>query len=776
MLAIAALLTAAVTPTFGGYIIIRVLLEGGGDTGGQSNQPGGPPMGPGGLTPPTKPGGPPGGFNPGGFPGGPPGGFKPGMGGPPGMPGMFPGAGPSTAAHGEVDNTRAVVVVIPLEADLLEGNLEPKKNFHPDDNPRFRKFVAPYYGKKLKATLFVDSSTIQLYEQLLPSPAPKKTRHTQLLDKYAVWARGKKDPQVLYDAFVLALESGYIRNVVPPADGSPSVDAVTMAQELLDVAAENKSLPPAVDRFVKTWGPMSKAVRAPAPQPNDAAELWKERLSAKDVRTEGHYALIYWDSSEAEVSRRLRQLNDNFYAFYLWHATRGVTLPVPAKTLIAVLARQGGAMRGLNHTLDGMPIQADAFYAPDHDLVVLSPERLDSVGQTFLQQTQERLQNVAPDRLLEGLIPKLDHTGEKGAKPNEIARATTLAVVQKLVIDEAELAAVSREGTRQLLYATDQLPRHVTLPNWLTNGAVNFLARPRGPAYITLGEDDKPYMTVAMTTGYGVANYVLHAYWKDLLRDLDRYPVPKPGEAQARMLAHQARILENVLTDGYFAGIKNADDPDPALPPKNTKKTEPAPKTGPGAGLPFGPPGGPPFGPPGGPPGGMTPKRPPGAPDITLPGGFDPRPGSMRPGGPMSAGSPSDEEDPSITQRKKRERLTIKAQTTAWALYYYLAREQPELLKRYISELNKYPRDLPIDGQTAYRVFARVFGLAGADGRPDPEKLKTFANDWFERMKGVPEVGFNIPLVVPEPPKETTPGAGKPPMGPGDNRTPPGKD
>jgi hypothetical protein len=761
LMALAVLFTATASPTFAGYVIIRVLLESAPENDTGSHGPGnvGPGMYGGGMYGS-------GGFRPGtvGSSIGPPGGPKmPGGGGPP----MPMGGGPMMPGthkgehHGNYDPSRSIVVVVPLESDLLEEKLDKSKTFNDKENPKFRKFNTHFLGKKIHAVLFVDSTAIQFYDNLFPTPAPKKTRYSAILDKHAVWER-KKDPQALYDALVMALDIGLIRAPVAPVDGTSTKDAVTFAQELLDYAAEGKQLPLEADRFVKAWGPIARAVRGPA-QPATEAETWKARLDARDVRSDGHYALIYWDASPVEVARRTRQLNDNFIGFYLFHAVRGNPPPVPAKQLVAVLAKQGQSMRGLHHALDGMPVQADAFYAPDHDLLVLSPERLDGVGQTFLQQQQQVfVKGLSREPLLDGLIPKLDSTGEKGPRPEDVARAATLALVEKFAFEDAEIAAVSREGTRQLLFATNQLPRFVTLPIWLSNGSVNYLARPRGPAYVTVGEEDTPYMHVALHTGYGPPNYVLRRHFTDIVRDLEAHH-KTTGKLQAdrdHLLELQARMLVNVLTDSYFAGLKNADDPDPALPKKHKKPdTAPAPKTGPGGGpgQPFDPsgfpkgPGGPPMpkgpgssgGPPGGPP----------------PGGFIP--GGFGPGAPGGMQSATDEEDPVVVQRKKRERLAIKAQATAWALYYYLAREKPDLLKKYIAELDKLPRDLPIDGRTAYRTFIRVFGLSAEDGTADHAKLKTFARDWLESMSSVPTVGFDVQIVFPDPPKDTTN-----PMGP----------
>ncbi len=770
LLAVAVFLTATTTPTFAGYIIIRVLLEGSGVGPGGDGIPGGP----GGLGSPYMPGGPsagpPGGYMggskggpPGGMPGsggskgGPPGGYMGGSkGGPPGgMPGMpsmpgplgssglgKPGAsfgGTSHAGVVEQDPTRSIVVVIPLESDLLKSRLHRDKN--PGlNNPEFRKFSLQYYGQELTARLFIDSTSIQFYDELLRTPGPKKTRGTEMREKYEAWQRGKTDARLLYEAMELALHSGFVK------------EALTYANELVTAAEDPKLALPERDvkPFVATWGKVGKAIAERPTQLSDA-EDWKSRLNYQNVRIADRYAIVYADTPAPEVQRRATQLNDNLAAFYLWHATQGVALPVPQKPLVVVLAPQTPALRKLHFALDGLPM-ADAFYAPDHDVLVLSPERTDEVGQTFLRQTQQMFSHgLNRDQILANqLPPKLDHTGEKGPRPDDIARASTIAAVEKLAIDEADIAAVSREGTRQLMHAAGVLPKHVTLPSWLTGGAVNFFTRPRGPAYVTVGDSEKMNMHVALTTGYGVPNYVLQRYLRDLA-------------TKKELPADSARLLENVLGDVYFTGIKDGLDPDPA-PPKKPKKPAqtaaqpPRPGGSGDGGEGFG--SGGPLRPGSGGPGPMRPGS--GGPGLPGMPGMSGGPGMVGgsggvPGGVLSA----DYEDPATLLRKKQQRLAIKANATSWALYYYLIQHKPEQLRQYVTELNKLPRDLPIDGKTAFAVFVRVFKLSTtADGVADAKELKKFADEWLTYINTVPLVGVDIPLVAPEPPKNVTPGTG----------------
>ena len=93
-------------------------------------------------------------------------------------------------------------------------------------------------------------------------------------------------------------------------------------------------------------------------------------------------------------------LEENFKGFFLWHATRGITVPVPESPLIAILPKSGAEVFRLARAVD-VPVRlaADGFYSPEHELLVLSPERLDDLGHSFARQAQQIYQaGIGPDR------------------------------------------------------------------------------------------------------------------------------------------------------------------------------------------------------------------------------------------------------------------------------------------------------------------------------------------------------------------------------------------
>jgi hypothetical protein len=754
---IALLMIAVASPVNAGYLIIRVLLDSG--SSGATTTPGTPggPMSGGQM--PRPPMGPMGS----GY--GPPGGFRPGMGDGPPMP--MGGTPSDTAPHltKTGDPSRSLVIVIPVEQDLTIGSPFYPGPLNQHTNPSWKpKYHITHRGLKITTNLFTDSSTVQWYESLIQSPAYRRTRVMDVHDKHARWAKTKTDSKLLFDIIVSALDIGMIN------------DAMTYADELLAAAGEkNDGLAPEVSDFARAYGAMQKGIKG-TPDKRSKADVWQAKLSATNIFASDHYALLYWDAGNAEVERRASMLEENFRAFFLSYALRGVELPIPDAPLVAVLAKRAVDVLPLARALDvPTPLVADGFYSPEYELLVLSPERLDDLGQSFMRQTQQMYnEGVSRDTLLAGKGPKIHFEGKRDEnkpnevvkKPDEVAWMQTIALVERFVDEDSALCATSREGSRQLLHATKQLPRYVILPEWLANGSVNYFTRPKDPAFVTDAKGNW-MVTVAPTTGYGGPNYVLQRYFRDLLD-------------KKELNSDRAELLKNVLTDAYFLGLrdpKEANDPDPAKEDTTGIALNSGGSTGP---MGTGPIGGGPIG--GGPLGGSG--KPP------LGGGGKPLGGVGLPGQPMGPpgsatgafnpgmGTPvTQSEDPIAKLRKQRERLGIKAQATSWALYYYLAKDRPNELRKLMSELSVLPRDLPLDSAVVVASFSRAFALDGTK-----ESFQKFADKWLAYMATVPAEGIDIPLVDPKPPTPSTSGnpaggSGPPGMGkPGSGSGIPGRD
>jgi hypothetical protein len=276
----------------------------------------------------------------------------------------------------------------------------------------------------------------------------------------------------------------------------------------------------------------------------------------------------------------------------------------------------------------------------------------------------------------------------------------------------------------------------------MSNGSGSFFARPKDPAIIREAED-KSVMAVAMTTGYGGPNYALQRYFKDFLE-------------KKEFNADRAALLRNVLTDAYFRGLrdpKEANDPDPYKPESKGISVAGTVGTSPGTGITGGA---------GRPPVGGTgiggPARPPGfgGSIIGPPGSPASSGGTGIPGiGTTAVSTNVNEDDPSSILRKKRDRLSIKAQATAWALYYYLAKDRPSELRRFLDELAALPRDLPLDGDTVVAVFCKSFGIEN-----NKEALTKFANAWLDTIRIVPNASIDVTIVEPKPSANPSTGPG----------------
>lgn len=721
MFALGLLATVAVAESEGAYLVIRIVLESGnlepaatpssglngsggnpppvgGPTTGGTNKSGGSSLGPGpmggssgsSLGPPGGGPGPKGssgsslGPPPSGSGGsslGPPGGSGPGpMGSGPGGLSSGPGPGGAAGAGGGVkhDPTRSLYVVVPYTNDIAKHLpfYGAKKVPPQSQNPMWQPAIRHAYGQ---ANLLFDNVSIQLYLDLGPSvPKGSKTRLQEIVEKHAKLGPAPDGQQIL-DLVTKSLEYGFV------------AEAMKYSDELVAAVAEKKiRTTPQVEAFLAAYAKIKDDITRPSRAPSDGP-AWKDRIgfAYSNVRdfSSPHYHVFYWEGMDAEMNRRVAQLEDNFKAFFLMHAVQGIAIPVPEKPQLVILAKSTTDVRKLSASMDGTAAIADGFYCPDHGIVVLSPERLDAVSQTFNRQIQDMFrQGVGRAQLLAGEGPKLDSKGmvKDSKTPEDVARMMTWVAAERFAEEEGEWSAVSREGTRQLLHATGLLPQHVALPHWLSEGSANFYHRPKGPVFSKTA-DDKDEITISLTTGYGGPNYVRQKQFNDMVKhgQFSAKPTEKPDAGQ---------VLKNVITDAYFtaavAGL-DADNPKLPLPPAPPKATGP-----------------------------MV-----GAPAAAPP------------------------EDPIMVKRRRAEFLTAKAHATAWSLYYFLAKSNAAGLQRYMAELGRQPRDLPLDEGTRLTTFANAFNIA-LDGKKTGNQMTMdeLGAAWFRYLANEPAAGIDLTL------------------------------
>jgi len=664
--------SAQTLPQIPGYVILRVnFAEGSGGAGG-------------GATPP--------GFGGGGGSGGS--GFM-------GAPGGFTGGPPAAGAGSSIDPSKSVVVVVPYKA-ARTSLVYPKMGFGPMNPPLIA--VTTQFGKSF---IFDDKSTIRSY--WLKSGF---SLESSVKGKHNAWLK-EKPAQTGYDLVAEALSYGLVDLAYQYAD------------ETVKIVESRKGVVPPVTvaNFIKAYKVVSANLAKGAPESPDATK-WQQTLGAAAYEQSPHYALIHWgDQSVARdgVLSRLQVLESNMKAFYLWHALSGYVVNVPEEKLIAVLADKATDMPRLRTALDGSPIVSDAFYSQAHGIVVLSPERLDEAGRTFMKDAQSRYQlGWNRDDLLKGNAPPL----KANETVAEAVKMMSIALVDKFVEDEATYAMITREGTRQLYAASGLLAQHVILPEWMETGLSTLLQKPKGPVYTT--EPNKPtIMTVGLASGYGSPNYVLIREFRKLMDRKELHP-------------EAAQLLLNVITDAYFDAYREGVDIDPK------------PKVDDGlaaGGVPGGGIGGPPGGPPG--PGGRGTPPPGGAPGRGGVGSGDDEGTPMgRPPGAAGVPNGGAQTDPEAEARALKAKLLIKSQATSWGLVFYLAKKKPAAMQALYAKVNQLPRDVRPSRVQMMQMFAQSIGFVDPNDpiKIDLEAVKQFSEDWLIFMKAHPTYGIEIPI------------------------------
>jgi hypothetical protein len=251
--------------------------------------------------------------------------------------------------------------------------------------------------------------------------------------------------------------------------------------ELVKLESKSENPHPAAKAYKTIKAEMARKITKPDP----IERLSKSVLSEyKPVQGE-HYVLLHnMDSKEkdpAEVESRLRKLENNYYNFYYWFALKGVVPKVPDERLVAVLV--GGTNQDQfnrqRKIFDDQPLVVDGFLARSDNVVVLANHRLDSSYSALVKNTENYWKVVPQDSVLKKL-PK-DQSMAVGAE------AQTVALLLKLMEEDSETAAVSYEGTRQLLQATGYLPKNVAAPTWLQFGLGSFFETPKGSMWTTVG-------------------------------------------------------------------------------------------------------------------------------------------------------------------------------------------------------------------------------------------------------------------------------------------------
>ena len=263
-----------------------------------------------------------------------------------GGPGGRPGAGGPGGNRPATEVSRSVVVLVPYTRLETKQRIYSKLPASQQNPPFFTKVTGPAGT----AFLFTDNDkvTLSFTKAGYYLPALVEQRHVD-------WTR-EKQPDNGKSLVDEALSYGL------------ASQAFQYATELADAVGKRKDSPkPAVAAFLTAFNAFKDTLPKPLPSNPDASQ-WQSRLGAQGLTESEHYAVIHFGEGsllKEAITRRVKALENNFKAFYLWHALGGEAVPLPDKKLLVVVADKATDMPKLQAALDGNPITvsiSDAFY------------------------------------------------------------------------------------------------------------------------------------------------------------------------------------------------------------------------------------------------------------------------------------------------------------------------------------------------------------------------------------------------------------------------------
>lgn len=272
---------------------------------------------------------------------------------------------------------------------------------------------------------------------------------------------------------------------------------------------------------------------------------WRGKLLPGYKVTETpHYLIVHNSANDTavEIKTHADHLENAFRGFYYWFALRGIALTVPQNRQVVVLTSKTSDFEQLRKILTSGPIVVDGFFARREILPVMHSQRQDDPYKA-LNTFWDNWKGKGYDRfeLLHGGnngmpksgIPanaKVGISAGDAASLVQVAEAQMLSLMLKALEQEAELATVSHEASRQLLFASGLLPRNVAVPEWLLFGVGSFFETPLQSPWPTIGAPSPYYLP----------------RWREL-----KSKEPAQGGLEKTALD----TLRKVVTDSYFRSL-----------------------------------------------------------------------------------------------------------------------------------------------------------------------------------------------------------------------------
>ncbi|HEX3148343.1 MAG TPA: hypothetical protein VHR66_09690 [Gemmataceae bacterium] len=514
----------------------------GGPGPGRPGRPGGmsytvPYSGPSGGSVFGMAGGPP----PGGNVGGPPGGFQGnagaagfvGIGGGPGGPGMpgFPQQNIPQMPAGADDYVTAVIPVYKVHA-IQAGT---RWANGPDGKPEVIGVAGNFYFQTKWGSTWVDSRLADItldirgYDQkgIDRYPEPKK----QLVEKSHPGNKQYGSPEGKVNLAEWCLETG-----MPD-------EAIKIMDELNNHPAKDQ-FKPSTNLALETFNKVKPILAANAER-TDKAATWKDRLSYAAMSVSKHYAIVHQENTQESANRRLEYLENNFKTVYTWFAIRGKALPAPTEKLVAIIVGDATEFRKYRDTFEATNLVADGFHARRENLAVFSGRRLDKASVNFDQVTKDIYRKYRAEDLFKAKEPKDLPKKKDPNAPNsyaEYARASTLALLDACMQEEAEIASATHEGTRQIFGETGMLPRNVLAPEWVRFGIAALFEMPKGPF-----PGKAKTLQVALYPGGGGPHWAYMRYYEEM----------RDAKLISQMTAPE--LFKDTVIDDHFHSARKAE-------------------------------------------------------------------------------------------------------------------------------------------------------------------------------------------------------------------------
>jgi hypothetical protein len=291
---------------------------------------------------------------------------------------------------------------------------------------------------------------------------------------------------------------------------------VKLYEEIMDELAKGpakgaKAFPDTVKSAVASYSKLKARLDTPPNNDQDLLKWQRAFPGYAQIRTP-HYAVLYEEPSiPGPAARRAQLLEDNLRLYYYWFAKHGIELAMPTHRLVAVVADKEQTYLRILEDLGatGQDLHVDGYYAYRQNLLVFCAQRLDFLSRALANDLRGIYSmGISQEELLRGvqrnakgaivLTPdqkKFLQGDQIDTTLPQLARAETLALLDHVLTEQAEVAGVTHEGTRQLLVMTGVIPPSVFVPQWYERGIAAYFETPRGPFPGNPPDVQAPYWT-----------------------------------------------------------------------------------------------------------------------------------------------------------------------------------------------------------------------------------------------------------------------------------------